>query len=128
MKLGEYLTAINYSKKPLMDTEDEQVEKEYLPFIINRCLSYFPDTILQANEMNQYSHLDKKMQFDFFRYSTRARKRFSKWLKPEKSEQLEAVKSYYGYSNKLADEVMSILSPEQLEHICFVVQKGGNLK
>jgi len=128
MKLGEYLTAINYSKKPLMDTEDEQVEKEYLPFIINRCLSYFPDTILQANEMNQYSHLDKKMQFDFFRHSTRARKRFSKWLKPEKSEQLEAVKIYYGYSNKLADEVMSILSPEQLEHICFVVQKGGNLK
>ncbi len=128
MKLGEYLNAINYSKKDLMNTEDEQVEKEYLPFIINRCLSYFPDTILQANEMNQYSHLDKKMQFDFFRYSTRARKRFSKWLKPEKSEQLEAVKSYYGYSNKLADEVMSILSPEQLEHICFVVQKGGNLK
>lgn len=128
MKLGEYLNAINYSKKDLMDTEDEQVEKKYLPFIINRCLSYFPDTILQANEMNQHSHLDKKMQFDFFRHSTRARKRFSKWLKPEKSEQLEAVKSYYGYSNKSADEVMSILSPEQLEHICFVVQKGGNLK
>ena len=27
MKLGEYLTAINYSKEPLLDTEDESVRK-----------------------------------------------------------------------------------------------------
>ena len=65
MKLGEYLTAINYSKEPLMDTEDDWVEKKYQPYITNRCLSYFPDTIIQANQMNRYSDLDKKMQFDY---------------------------------------------------------------
>jgi hypothetical protein len=128
MKLGDYLNAINHSKKPLMDTEDELVEKKYLPFIINRCLSYFPDTILQANEMNSYAHLDKKMQFDFLRHSIRSRKRFSKWLKNEKSEQLEAIKDCYGYSNQRADEVLSILTPEQIEHICFVMQRGGKHK
>ena len=95
MKLGDYLNAINFSKKDLMDTEDEQVEKKYLPFIINRCLSYFPDTILQVNEMNLHSNLDKKMQFDFLRHSIRPRKRFSKWLKNEKTEQFEAIKKYY---------------------------------
>ena len=128
MKLGDYLNAFNFSKKDLMDTEDEQVEKKYLPFIVNRCLSYFPDTILQVNEMNQYSHLDKKMQFDFLRHSIRPRKRFSKWLKNEKTEQFEAVKAYYGYSNQRADEALSILTPEQIEHICFIMQKGGNHK
>ena len=128
MKLSDYLNAINHSKKPLMDTEDEMVEKNYLPFIVNRCLSYFPDTILQSNEMNLYSHLDKKMQFDFLKSSIRSRKRFSKWLKTDKSEQLEAVKEYYGYSNRRADEALSILSSEQIEHICFVMQKGGRHK
>ena len=125
MKLGDYLNAINHSKKSLMDTEDELVEKKYLPFIVNRCLSYFPDTILQVNEMNQHSNLDNKMQFDFLRHSIRPRKRFSKWLKNEKTDQFEAVKKYYNYGNKRADEALSLLSPEQIEHICFVMQRGG---
>jgi hypothetical protein len=125
MKLGDYLNAINHSKKDLMNTDDETVERQYTPFIINRSLSYFPDTILQSNEMNLYSHLDKNLQFDFLRHSIRSRKRFSKWFKVQKSEQLDAVKEYYGYSNQRAEEALKILTPEQIEHICSIIQKGG---
>ena len=89
MKLGEYLNAINYTKEPLMDTEDEQVEKKYAPFIINRCLSYFIDTVIYANEINKYSSVDKKMQFDYYRKAIRKRKRFSKWQKKEITDKLE---------------------------------------
>ena len=51
MKLGDYLNAINHSKKRLLDTDDEFVEKQYAPYVVNRCLSYFPDTIFHANQM-----------------------------------------------------------------------------
>ena len=93
MKLFDYINAINTTKKPLLDTEDEQVEKGYAPFVVNRCLSYFPDTILQSNYMNLFPHLEKKMQFDYFLHSIRPRKRFSKWLKNEDNENLEIIKS-----------------------------------
>ncbi len=72
MKLGDYLNAINYSKDDLF--ADEEAAKGYAPFIINRCLSYFPDTILQANEMNTNSELGKQEQFDYLRHSIRKRR------------------------------------------------------
>jgi hypothetical protein len=81
MKLGDYLNAINYTKEPLLDTEDESVEKGYTPFVVNRCLSYFIDTILYANEMNLRPETDKKMQFDYLQRTIRKNKRYSKWLK-----------------------------------------------
>jgi len=117
MKLGDFLTAINYSKESLFDTEDELVEKEYVPFIINRCLSYFPDTILHANEMNKLSHLEKRLQFDYLQNSIRKRKRYSKWLKNEESKDLELIKKNFGYSNQKAKDALSILSEKDIESI-----------
>ena len=117
MKLFDYINAINTTKSPLLDTEDEQVEKGYAPFVVNRCLSYFPDTILQSNYMNLFPHLEKKMQFDYFLHSIRPRKRFSKWLKTEQNENLEIIKRHYNYSNKKAREVIELLSDEQIQSL-----------
>ncbi len=125
MKLGEYLTAINYSKESLMDTEDDWVEKKYQPYIINRCLSYFPDTIIQANQMNRYSDLDKKLQFDYLLNSLRKRKRFSKWAKDEQSEDFEIVKQYFGYNNRKTKEVMDLLSEDDIQNIKEDLFTGG---
>ena len=97
MKLSDYLNAINYTKESLMDTEDEQVEKEYTPFVINRCMSYFVDTILYANVMNENPHISSNMQFDYLSNSVRKRKRFSKWLKKEMSDDIEIIKEKYNY-------------------------------
>ena len=117
MKLSDFLTAINYSKKPLFDTEDEMIGKEYVPFVINRCLSYFSDTILHANEMNRLSHLEKRLQFDYLSLSIRKRKRYSKWLKEENSKDLELIKRNFKYSNSNAKEALSILSKKDIEII-----------
>lgn len=125
MKLGEYLTAINYSKESLMDTEDDWVEKKYQPYIINRCLSYFPDTIIQANQMNRYSDLDKKLQFDYLLNSLRKRKRFSKWAKDEQSEDFEIVKQYFGYNNRKTKEIMDLLSEDDIQSIKEDLFTGG---
>ncbi len=115
MKLGDYLNAINYSKDDLF--ADEEAAKGYAPFIINRCLSYFPDTILQANEMNTHADLGKQEQFDYLRHSIRKRRRFSKWLKKGTDERMESIKLFYNYGTKKALEAMRVLSDEQINAI-----------
>ena len=119
----EYANAINYTKKNIM--VDDLAEKAYLPYMINRQLSYFPDTVLAANEMNRNHHLDNRLQFDFFINIIRKRKRFSKWFKPEQISDLETIKQYYGYSNEKARQVLTLLSTEQINELKNKVAKGG---
>jgi hypothetical protein len=119
----DYVTAINYTKENLI--VDDLTEKSYAPYMTNRSLSYFQDTVAASNVMNQYHHLDKKLQFDFLINIIRKRKRFSKWIKPETIDDLEAVKEYYGYSNDKAKNVLSLLSTDQLETIKRRIHKGG---
>tara|TARA_Y100000592_G_C5442608_1_gene304222 strand:- start:160 stop:546 length:387 start_codon:yes stop_codon:yes gene_type:complete len=125
MKLTDYLNAINYTKEPLMNTEDEHVEKQYAPYIVNRCLSYFIDTILHANQVNYFSQTDKKMQFDYLQSAIRKRKRFSKWAKNELSDEHDIVKEYYGYSNSKTKEIMPLLSTEDIEEMRLYLSGGG---
>lgn len=119
----DFLNSINYSKENLI--ENEQDEKEYNAFMVNRGLSYFQDTILIANEMNTNPHLDSKLQYDFLINMIRKRKRFSKWLKPTIESDIEAIKEYYGYSNDKAQQVLAILSTERITKIKEKVNKGG---
>ena len=127
MKLGDYLKAINYTKEPIMDSEDGFIEKNYLPFIINRCLSFFPDTIIQSNYMNQLSHIDKKMQFDFLVNTIRKSKRYSPWIKETLPEDIDTIKEYFGYNNRKAKEALNILSKDDIEQIKNKLCKGGNI-
>jgi len=124
-ELKDYLNAINYNKTPLMDTEDEEWEKKYPSFIVNKCVAPFTDTILLVNEINQLHHLDKKMQFDFLLNSLRPRKRYTPWLKAKKLENLQYVKEYYGYNNEKAKVALDILSDEQISAIKQKLKKGG---
>lgn len=119
----EYANAINYTKKDIMI--DDIAEKSYNPFMINRQLSYFPDTVLAANEMNRNHHLDNRLQFDFFINIIRKRKRFSKWFKPEQLSDLDVVKKYYGYSNEKAHQVLTILKTDQINELKRKVMTGG---
>ena len=123
-QLKDYLYSINQSKKNILD-DDTDAERGYPPYIINRCLSSFTDTILFANEMNKNTHLSKDMQYHFMLHSLRKKKRFSPWLKQEKIADLEVVKKYYGYSNEKAQQALKILSPEQIKFIHKKMDTGG---
>ena len=127
-KLTDYLTSINWSKKKLMDTDDKTWEKKYPPFIINKGLSYFVDTVMFANEMNRLHHASKHMQFSFLINTIRSQKRFSKWLKASKIKDLDVVKQYFGYSNNRAREALSLLSKKQIDYIKEKLYKGGKRK
>ena len=124
MELKNYLNSINYDKKALMDN-DEKAEKVYPPYIVNRCLSFFSDTIFHANVVNCNWTLDKKMQFDFYRLSIRKNKRFSPWVKKEADNNVDLLKQAYGYTEQKAREVLNILRPEDLQAIRKSLNTGG---
>ena len=124
MELKDWLNSINFNKNNLIE-EDPEAISSYPPYIVNRCLSGHLDTVLFANEMNRYSNLDKDMQYSFFLYTLRKRKRFSPWLKKEQVEDLDLVKKHYGYSNEKAKVAVSLLTKTQLEYIRNKHDMGG---
>ena len=75
--------------------------------------------------MNQFSQVDKKMQFDYLSGAIRKRKRFSKWLKNEMSDEFSIVKEYYGYNNTKTKEVMDLVTPEDIEEMRLYLSGGG---
>lgn len=96
----------------------EENKSDYVPFVINRALSFHFDCLLAANEMNQLHVLDPVLQYNFYLYSLRKYKRpFKKWFKREKNENLVAVKKYYNLSTSHAKEALLCLTSEQLDEI-----------
>tara|TARA_B110000879_G_scaffold131994_1_gene173125 strand:- start:542 stop:928 length:387 start_codon:yes stop_codon:yes gene_type:complete len=124
-ELKEYLNAINFTKKNLMDSEDKDWVKKYPTFIVNKILSGFQDTVMLANEVNRNHFLDKDMQFQFLLNSIRAKKRFSPFLRADKLKDIECVKEYYGYNNEKAKSALDILTKEQIKLIKEKLFKGG---
>jgi hypothetical protein len=119
----DYINSISQSKKDMM--EDEAGEKGYNAWLVNRGLSYFPDTILYANEMNIHHQLDNKLQYAYLINTIRPRKRFSKWVKKKEDGDLEAIMKCYGYNIDKAKSALSILSPDQLKTIKEKLDEGG---
>ena len=122
----DYLNAINTSKRDIM--VDDLAEKDYNSFMVNRGLSYFYDTVLLANEMNRHHHIDNRLKFDFLINTIRKQKRFSKWLKAAKIDDIQLIKEYYGYSNEKARQALTLLNDAQLEELKKKVYKGGKSK
>jgi len=122
----DYLNSVNFTKKNIMI--DEETEKGYNSYIVNRSLSYFSDTIFYANEMNRFSSLDNKLKYNFFINTLRKRKRFSKFMKPEASSDIDVIKEYYNYSNTKAQQVVSLLSRDQIDKLKDRMFKGGTTR
>ena len=124
-ELKEYLNAINFTKKNVMDSDDELWKKKYPAFIVNKMLSAFSDTIMLVNEMNRNHFIDKDMQFQFLLNSIRTKKRYSPFLRANKLKEIECVKEYYGYSNDKAKSALDILTKDEINLIKEKLFKGG---
>ena len=124
----DYVNAINTTKQDLIRDSGNiaLAEKDYSPFLTNRALSYFVDTILYANEMNRANHVDSILQNDYYLNSIRISKRFSKWAKPIESSDIESIQEYYKVNYNRALEISKVLTKEQIDHIKTRIIKGGN--
>ncbi|CAB4124336.1 Bacteriophage clamp loader A subunit [uncultured Caudovirales phage] len=97
---------------------DDPTLKGYVPFMVNKGLSNYVDTIMYANAMNMNYHIHKKAQYDYLLNSIRAIKRpYAKWFKAPKEDDLEAVKLFFGYSTKQAREAIKLLTDAQIDII-----------
>ena len=120
----DYVNSILQNKKNLI--VDELTEKDYSPFLVNRTLSYHKDCIMYANEINRRHLADKKLQYDFLLNTIRSQKRpFAKWVKSEKSENLECIKQVFGLSDQKARDAMRLLSNEQIQQLKEQTDTGG---
>jgi hypothetical protein len=123
----DFVNDASYDKKNIMhDTADE---KQYNPWIVNKAFSQHVDTVLFANEMNMAMlTIDHRLQYDFYLHGLRKKKRFGKWAKSEKNDDLELVKTYFGYRNDLAEQILPLLSKNDLKEMRESLYTGGKKK
>jgi len=112
----DFVKSINEKTENLIQVQPE-VERDYLPYMVNRSLSFSPDTILYANSMNERWTLDKKLQYDFLYGSVRRRRRYDKWMKREEDEMLPLVMELYKVNQRRAAEYLSLLTEEQKQQL-----------
>jgi hypothetical protein len=117
----DIIPAILQTKKDVLDEE-----KQYVPFVVNRALSYHYDCVMYANEMNKLPSADKKMQFHYLLNRVRGYKRpFQKWQKRDSIEALELIKEYYSFSNEKAKEALAVLTDDQIDELRKRLDRGG---
>jgi hypothetical protein len=119
----EVIPSILQTKKPVITQENE---KDYVPYVVNKSLSFHYDCVMWANEMNKLPNTDRLLQYHFLINKVRGYRRpFQKWHKMETIEDLDVVKEYFNYSNEKAKEAMTVLSNEQIIEIRKLTNKGG---
>lgn len=120
----EIIPSILQTKKNVIN--DDIDLKDYVPFVVNRALSYHMDCVLYANQVNINNHMDKDMQYQYLLNTIRSMKRkFQPWQKSEADKNLECVKLYFGFSNQKAKDALRILTDEQIAEIKRKTDKGG---
>lgn len=108
----DFVNSIN-DKRYLMVSPD--VERMYVPFVVNRSLCASVDTLPYIQFLNKCPGLPNKMQYDYLYHGLRKMKRFGKWVKNEKHEYLEDVIKFYKVSQAKATEICERLTTEQLQ-------------
>lgn len=123
----DYVNNINSTKPNMMrDTENDTLaERDYNPWVVNNAFSMHADTILFANLMNSNFHLEKRPQYEFYKYGVRPKSRKAPWAKNEKNEDLDMICDVYECNRNVAREYLSLLSKEQIDAIRATRNKGG---
>ena len=110
----------------LTKREPEDDVSLYSPFLTNRSLSYHPDTLPFAVEINSHGTLSDDLQYAYLFHSVKKmqRKR-GKWFKPAKFADVDAVAEYHQTTPKKAAQLMKLLSDDDLNKIRESLSKGG---
>jgi len=124
--ITNFFKAISHVKDD--EFTDAEFEKDYVPFLVNRSLSFHADAVLVANELNTRPFIDNKNQFRFLSLIVPERKRNPVWTKQTKDKDLKLVSDHYGVSLEKAEIYMKILSSEELESIKKEMNTGGRTK
>jgi hypothetical protein len=120
--LFDFINDLSQNKKDVLTEENE---REYSAYMINRFLSMNITTIMYANEMNMNGHLPKRMQYDYYLNSIKKQKRYFKYIKHKRQDDIDVIKEYHGYSEARAKEVLPIFTDEDIQYMKDRLNKGG---
>jgi hypothetical protein len=127
-RLWDYLNAATQTKD-LSVLQDDDFEKVYNPFIVNKMLAQHRDCVLAANMVNERAEMPRKAQFLFLLNTLRARfRRNEKSVKFTDPDDVVAVAEYYGCSHRRSRDLVSLHSSDQLTIIHKRLDKGGAAK
>lgn len=122
----DFTKSLSQTKVNLLDQDPENIKDlKGSMFMINRAFSYYVDTILWANEINQHSNIEPLMFHDFYFYGLKSKSRYSKWSKKINDEDVQLIMSHYNYSERLAIEALELLSSEDIINIRKSRETGG---
>jgi len=127
MKLSDYLKALT-EKKQELDFDNEEIRKDYQPYLINRFVSMAEVFIPVVNEINRYD-LPKNTHFRYMFSLLPKRKQFFPYIKKAKdltqTEKL-ILANYFEVGLKEAERYISILDEKQIEEILSIFRYGKN--
>lgn len=123
----EWLPSITEKRDYLFEKgKEEEIERKYPSFMINRALSQYEDTVLIANEVNRLSaFLDPKLQYDFLYYLVPKKRRFARWAKAQRSDTINTLVEVYNISVRKAEEISDLFSEIDIENLKAYLFKGG---
>lgn len=120
----DIIPSILVTGKSVLNSPDDY--KNYVPFVVNKALSFHLDCVLLVNEINIYPSTPKEIQYSFLLNSVRHYKRpYQPWVKKEKLEDIKLLKEHYKCSDQKAREFLTILTRDQLNEIKNYNNKGG---
>ncbi len=128
MDIFEILNNIT-QKKPQLDFDNEEVEKAYNPYLINRwismCFAYLPIVEL----MNQTKNLPKKIHYQFlYNIIPKSSVRFN-YIKKKKNDSLEDEKRkllmrHFEFSVNDLECLLSVMSEDYIQGILDMYKSG----
>lgn len=134
MDMISALNSINTGKNNLMRDDVGRVieaeERGYPPFPVLRSLSYHPDAVLIANLLNEHGlkefGISNLQHYEFLLYALPKGRRFAKWGRTSKDDDIDLVMEVMNMSYEKARDVVSLISEEELDR--FRNRKGGEGK
>lgn len=112
----DFIKSVSNTKQDMIK-DDPEVIKSYNAFIVNRGLSYFPDTILLANDLNMYPEIPSEAQYYYYMGSIRKGKRFSKWHKPKKDDDIGLIQKIYNVRLEVAKQYYKLISEKDMKRL-----------
>ena len=110
-----------HDKKIKWEDLNEDEQKTYNKFIINRALGFNNNMLDIVNRLQGYD-VTPKESFKYYQSKTGNKFKFNKWIKGQKtktfnSELLTQIASYLECSKKQAEEYLSILSKKETKNL-----------
>ena len=121
----DFIKSISNTKNDMLKDNPDN-ERHYEAYIINKGLSYFPDTVLFANEMNLYPEIPAKAQYYYYMNSIRKGNRFSKWFKRDDDLDQKMIQKLYNVRPEIAKMYMKNISETDMKKLHELVETGNS--